>query len=136
MTRSQIGRACVAAVAVVVLAWLGVMERDVRLQDRAAAASRLSDVTPAELAHAETDLRRARLLNPDTTPDVARSAVVRLQGRERDALALLQDIARTEPENLLAWRLLGLYARGSDPALERRALAAQRRLDPVGAARD
>lgn len=130
MTRARVA---VAVVAVVVLAWLGVMERSVRLQAHAAALTHHGG-TPAQLAHAESDLRRARLLNPDSTVDVAISTVQMRAGAQREGFALLEDIARREPENLLAWRLLGLYARGSEPAVARRALAARRRLDPVGSA--
>src|SRR3954452_6527975 len=57
LTRA-VARAVVALTAVLVLGWLGVMERNVRLQERAAAALR-STGDPAVLARAETDLRRA-----------------------------------------------------------------------------
>ena len=66
------GRAGVAVIAVLALAWLAVMERDVRLEARGAAALR-SKSEPAVLARAETDLRRANLLNPGTGPDLNRA---------------------------------------------------------------
>ncbi len=119
-------RALVAAVAVIVIAWLAVMERDARLQARAGAA-----IDAGELDRAEDDLLRARLLNPDTAPDVTRAVLYRATGRERPAIALLEDVVRREPDNLTAWSVLRLSATGTDPGAFRRALAALQRLDPV-----
>ena len=123
-------RAAVAVVAVLVLGWLGVMERNLRLEQRGTAALR-SKGEPAVLARAETDLRRANLLNPATGPDLTRALVRRARGRTDASVALLEDVLRREPDNLTAWRVLGLLS----PEAAGRALAAQRRLDPVNARR-
>jgi hypothetical protein len=123
-------RAVVAVIAVLLLAWLGVMERDVRLQVRGAAALR-SEGDPGVLARAETDLQRANLLNPGTGPDLSRALVRRARGRTEASVALLEDVLRREPDNLTAWRVLMLLS----PDAAGRALAAQRRLDPVNARR-
>lgn len=122
-------RAAVAIVAVVVLAWLGVMERDARLQASGVAAA----APPPDFARADADLRAARLLNPDTAPDTARAVLYNSVGRKPQAAALLEDVLRREPDNLTAWALLLLVARDDDPAAVRRALAARRRLDPLSA---
>ncbi len=123
-------RAGLGVVGVLVVAWLAVMAHNAHLEARAAAATRHGG-TPGQLAHAAADLRRAGLLNPDTTPDVARAVVLRAQGRDRQAAALVADVVRREPDNLLAWRLVGVYAGDRDPAALVRAGAAQRRLDPL-----
>lgn len=120
----------IAVTAVLVLAWLGVMERDVRLEVRGTAALR-SDVDPAVLARAETDLRRANLLNPGTGPDLSRALVRRARGRSVQSVALLEDVLRREPDNVTAWRVLGVLS----PDSARQSLAAQRRLDPLNARR-
>ena len=125
-------RAAVAAVAVVLLAWLGVMERDARLQARGVAAAGRLDV-PGSAARADAAFRDARLLNPDTAPDVARALVLQARGRRGAAVALLEAVVRREPENVSAWGVLYAVARDADPAAARRALAARRRLDPLGA---
>jgi hypothetical protein len=125
-------RIAVAVLAVLVHAWLGVMERDVRLQARAADKSR-HGATPAELRSAAADLRRATLLNPDATPDLARAVVENARGDRAGAIALVARVVAREPDNLLAWQVLALYARGRDPAALGRALAARRRLDPLRA---
>ncbi len=112
-------RVVLAVVAVMVLVWLGAMERSVRLQ----------------AAGGESAYRDARLLNPDTTPDVRRAFLYQGTGRPEQAAALLEDVLRREPENLDAWGLLYAFTRDRDPATARRALAARERLDPLGAAR-
>ena len=127
-----LARGCLAVVAVVVLGWLAVMERDLRLQERGAEALRPGS-TPARLARAETDLRRARLLNPDTAPDVNLALAQRARGEPARALAAIERVVRREPDNLMAWATLALLARGHDEAAVERAAAARRRLDPLNA---
>jgi hypothetical protein len=127
-------RVAVAVVAVAVIAWLAVMERNVRLQARAVQTSDHL-VVPGNAASAEAAFRDARLLNPDTAPDLGRAYVYQARGRRADAAALLSDIVRREPDNLIAWGVLHSLTRRSDPATARRALAAQARLDPLAARR-
>ena len=123
-------RAVVAAVAVLVLAWLAVMERDTRLQASGRAAAQRLEV-PGNAARAERAFRDARLLNPDTTPDLSRALVLRATGRLEAATALLADVVAREPDNLIAWGALATFARGHDAEAVARALAARRRLDPL-----
>ena len=127
-------RALVAVVALLVLGWLVVMQRDTVLQDRGVAASgKLSE--PGNGARAEREFRDARLLNPDTTPDVGRALLYLAQEKRPAARALLEDVLRREPDNLTAWAALYNVSRGHDPAAGRRALAARARLDPLAARR-
>ncbi len=119
----MIARVAVALLAVVVLAWLGILYRDQRL-----VAGALEAPSPAQ---AESDLRRGRLLNPDTGPDALRSVLLAGTGQRARALAMLEGVLRREPENLYAWSALLSLSRGRDPANTHRALAAQRRLDPL-----
>jgi hypothetical protein len=128
------GRLVVCTVAVLVLAWLAVMERDARLQARGIEAAR--DLrAPGSFARAESDLRGARLLNPDSTPEFARAVLYQAAGRPEQASTLVEEILRREPENLTAWGLLLTIERERDPDAVRRAVTAQRRLDPVNAFR-
>jgi predicted Zn-dependent protease len=127
-------RAAVALVAVLVLGWLAVMERDTRLQERAIKASGRLSVAGNE-ARADAAFRAARFLNPDTTPDVGRAVMYLARERRPAAAALLRDVLRREPDNLTAWSVLYGVTRQSDPATARRALAARKRLDPLAARR-
>jgi hypothetical protein len=114
-------RVSLALVAVAILAWLAVMERDEHLLSRGVETRSVAD------------LRDATLLNPDTGPDLSRALLYRARNRRDDAVALLEGVLRREPDNLTAWGLLYLFSRDADPAVARRALAARRRLDPVSA---
>jgi Tfp pilus assembly protein PilF len=127
-------RICVAVVALGAIGWLGVMERNLRLQERSAAALR-PGTSAAALARAESDLRNARLLNPDTAVDIDRAVVYRTQGDRERALALAEDVVRREPDNLRAWVALALLAGGTQSDAPNRARAALRRLDPFNSQR-
>ena len=124
----MIGRVVVAVVAVVVIAWLGVMERDTRLLARADHAAQARDY-----AAAERDLRDAGTLTADTTADLRRAFLLQATKRGDAARALLEDVVRREPDNLTAWGLLLTFSRQADPAAAERARAQIRRLDPVRA---
>ena len=126
------GRIAVGALAVLVLVWLGLMERDRRLYVRGVATAGALN-TPADVARAESDLRGARLLNPDTAADLQRALVLRYSGRDRQAIALIEDVLRNEPANRTAWGGLLALSRDRDPVAVARARAALRRLDPLNA---
>jgi hypothetical protein len=119
-------RIAVALLAVAALAWLGLMERGVRLQDQAIATASSGDI-----AGAQAQLRHSRLLNPDAEPDRTRALLYVGVHRRRAALDVLESIVRREPDNIAAWGDLLRFGRGVDPAIVRRATAAIGRLDPV-----
>ena len=125
-------RVAAAVVAVLVLGWFAVLERDARRQVSGTEVLRAGGA-PAVLESGERDLRAARLLNPDRRPDIDRALLLQALGRTRDALDLTEDVVRDEPDNLFAWGVLSVLAQNADPAAVRRALDARRRLDPVRA---
>ena len=124
----MIARVAVVGVAVAVIAWLGVMERDTRLLARADHAAQARDY-----AAADRDLRDADTLSVDTTADVRRAFLAQATRRGDEARALLEDVVRREPDNLTAWGLLLTFSREADPAAAERARAQIRRLDPLRA---
>lgn len=125
-------RACVAALALAMLAWLSVMALDDRALRRGVELSgRLRGA--ADAARAEAALRDARRLNPDSSPDVGRAVLYEGRGERERSAALIESVLRREPENLAAWALLYRLTRTRDPAAARRALAARARLDPLNA---
>ena len=117
-------------------AWLGVMERDPRLQERGVEALRPGGGRPSWRAPRRT-CARARLLNPDTAPDVGRAlALPRARARRSVPLALLEDVLRArarQPDRVGACSSCSRAGATRRPPA--RALAAQRRLDPVNARR-
>ena len=123
-------RPLVAVIAVLVIGWLAVLERDARLYDRGIAAGGSLD-DPATIARAEADMRDARLLNPDRTPDLGLAVILNTTRRQAAAQRVLEDVVRAEPDNLSAWDALDFVNGDRDPALKRRAAAEIRRLDPL-----
>jgi hypothetical protein len=123
-------RVVVAVLAVAVIGWLAVMERDARLYDRAIAAGGKLD-RPATIARAESDLQDAKWLNPDRAPDLARVVVLVTTGRRNAAVAVAEDVVRAEPDSVSAWDALEYADGGRDPAIQRRVDAALARLDPL-----
>jgi hypothetical protein len=122
-----IARVGLALAAVVVIAWLGVIERGVRLQHTAIAES-----SRPPIGDAYRDFRRARLLNPDTAPDVLIALLDSAHGKPARSVAELQAVTRREPENLFAWVQIYKIAHGNRMAVaEREALREMARLDPV-----
>lgn len=120
----MVARIALALVCLVVAAWLALGLRDARLEQRGTDLSRTpAAVDDAAVAReADEQLADAELLNPDTNPIVVRSGLALRRGDLDRGIALLEDVVEREPENLPAWRLLGLAARAAhDPGLERRA---------------
>lgn len=122
----MVARVLVAVLAIVVLAWLGVMERDTRLLATWGPTSRTEGVRAAD-----DQLRSATFLNPDTTPDLQRGLLYLGNRRLRRSAATVQGVLRREPDNIDAWGELFLVGRGHDRSLVHRARNAVRRLDPV-----
>ena len=122
----MIARVALALVAVVVIAWLAVMERDTRVQSRA-----LAESGRPPISRAYSDFRSARFLNPDTAPDVLLGLLDAVHGQTSRGIARLEAVVRREPENLFAWGQLYKVAQGHDQAVANRALVELARLDPL-----
>jgi Flp pilus assembly protein TadD len=123
-----IGRVALAALAVLVIAWLVIMERNTRLE-----AGSLNQAARGHTAQALRDLHDAELLNPDTTPLLRRGLLYFTRGNAAQTRAALNSVLAKEPDNLQAWSGLLALSRHGDPAGTRRALAAIKRLDPLDA---
>lgn len=124
-------RFALLAVAILALAWLGVLWRDHRIVDGESPAL-LGDarLTAAEFERGEERLRDAALLNPDPTWRL--NLGLALIGRDqRRAVAELRPVVEAEPENVTAWKLLFVAARGADERLAERARERIERLDPL-----
>jgi hypothetical protein len=129
----MVTRAAVALVAALAIGWLGVLLRDERIG--ASAGVRIfyaPELPPAELGRQLDRMEGARLLDPDPKVDLNRAGLLLLRGRRAEAAAIAGAQARREPANLEAWRIVFQATRGSDPARAAQALAAIRRLNPLG----
>jgi len=119
--------------AVAVIAWLAVGLRNARLE---ADGARLIGDTPAtappaDLADARDSYSRARDLSADSGPEVREAGLANFTGHRREALDLLQDVVRREPENFDAWLLMASAAARVDPQLAARARDRARSLNPL-----
>ncbi len=127
----MLGRVALAALCLIVAAWLALGLHDVRLEQDGTELSRSpAAVTDAAVARdADDKLADAELLNPDTAPLLNRSGLALRRGDTERGIELLQDVVEREPENLPAWRLLAVAASAArGRQLEREASARVRRL--------
>jgi len=123
----------VALIAVLVLAWVGLLLRDHRLGEEAkVGAFSRPDLPQAERDRRAEGLKDAQLLNPDSSLELARGSYLLSTGRAEDAVAVAESLLRDEPENIGAWGLLSQAAGTLDPARAAQAEAEIRRLDPLG----
>jgi hypothetical protein len=109
------------ALAVLVIAWVGVLLRDLEVgQD--AAASR----DPGRL-------EGARVLDPSLYWDQVRAGVLLINGDAAAAAAAAEQLVRAEPDNAVAWSVLRAATRRTDPARSAEATRELRRLNPLTA---
>jgi len=107
--------------AVLVIAWVGVLLRDLEVGKDAVAsrdAGRLEDV---------------RVLDPSRYWDQVRAGVLLLDGDAEAAAAQAEQLVRAEPDNAVAWSVLGAATRRTDPGRAAEATRALRRLNPLSA---
>jgi predicted Zn-dependent protease len=124
-----LARAAVAAVALLVLAYLAVGLRNVDLAERGERLAALQDPTAAQVDEAADLLERARLLDPDTRPLLVEGRLLAARGDD-EGRALLERAVEREPDNVLAWSVLAVATQEADPARSREAQARMRELSP------
>jgi len=126
-------RAVLAVIAVLVLAWVGVLLRNHEIgKDAAIRAFFGPKLSQAER---ERDLERlddAQLLDPNAYWKVARANYLILDGNRTGAARAAEQLVSDEPQNIFAWGTLVQASRRSDPARASEAAAEIRRLNPLG----
>lgn len=127
-----LSRAALALVAILVLAWVGVLVRNHEVAHQAEARSFAPGVPAADRERDLDRLESAELLDPSVEWDLARASAFLLSGDAPAAVRVARDVTSREPENVLAWGALYASASQADPALARRAAAEIRRLSPLG----
>jgi Flp pilus assembly protein TadD len=111
-------RALVLIVALAAVAFAAVEERAARRADALSQlALELHGQPRAELAHARALRDSARHVSPDTAPALDYAVLLGRAGNLRAAGAQAQRVTREEPENIRAWAVLSVAARGYDSDL-------------------
>ena len=124
-------RAILLVVALVAVGYLAVqLQASHRLDEGKEIAFSPRQVSPSDSRRAERRLEDAEALNNDATPDIYRAIVIARAGRRQEAIGILQDVVRREPENVEAWGWLEFASRGRYPALNARVRARIRELNP------
>jgi hypothetical protein len=142
----MLARISLAAVALLVAAWMAVLIRDAHLFDHATAPPPGGvGALPAELRRPGGVDRRAeqlhasRLLNPDTAPELQIAVFLEVRGAPPDlarALRIATSVAHREPQNLDAWvDILAIDRARGEQGGARVALERIRQLDPLLAPR-
>ena len=128
--RAMLARVVLALVAVLVLAWVGVLLRDERIGQ--SAADRVlygPPLPPDEFARQLERLEDAELLSPDSRWAEARAGFL-LRRDQPAAARAAEALLRDEPANIDVWVTLYEATKKSDPRRAAQALAEIRRLDP------
>lgn len=128
-------RVALAVLAVLCLIVLGFWARASVLETH---AQRISDdpfqVTNApRVADAQRSLERAGQRNPDHRPALVRGQLLIRAGREQEAIEVLEELTRAEPESVEAWAQLAVASLEVDPAQARDARRRVLELNPLAA---
>ncbi len=137
----MIVRAALALFAALALAWMVVLLNDAHdlAHGTAVPGGKTANLlpilrTPATFKARVDEVRSAKLLNPDSQPDIAIAGDYALRTHPGDldrALAMMLAVVRREPQNLQAWvDLLGIQELRHDPAGARAAAVHIHLLDP------
>ena len=133
--RATVARGLVALLAVALIAWFGLLARNHAI-GTSASSRVVSDpgMGAADWERTMDDLDRADLLDPSSQWRLVRAQYLLLRDR-RAAMAVADDVLRSEPDNLGAWWVVLRAARGIDRARWREAASEIRRLNPAPVAR-
>jgi hypothetical protein len=125
-------RGALVLVAVLSLAWLGVLYRDRRVgQDAADVIFYQPGLGPAEWERQMERISDARLLDPDRHWELTRARYFLLRDMPRRALRSADRLVSEEPDNLDAWIVVYKASRSVDRRRSARAAAEIRRLNPL-----
>jgi predicted Zn-dependent protease len=126
-------RALLALLAVLVLAWVGVLLRNHELGEDALARSFFAAQLGEEQRQRDLeDLEDAELLDPSSSWDVTTANYLLLSGDVPGAARAAERLVRDEPDNVSAWNVLQRATADSDPSRSAEAAAEIRRLNPRG----
>ena len=122
-----------ALIAVLVLAWVGVLARNYEIgKDPAVRAFFGPKLSKAERQRDLDRLDDAQLLDPNAYWRIARANYYILEGAGDEAARAAEQLVREEPQNVFTWSTLLQATRTSDPERAREAAREIRQLNPLG----
>ncbi|HEY1358006.1 MAG TPA: hypothetical protein VGF21_06860 [Thermoleophilaceae bacterium] len=124
-------RFLLALVAVLALAWTGVLLRDYERGHDPSTRAFNPRLGARERDRELARVKDAQFLDPSSDWQLARAGAYLAGRRPAEARRLAEEIVRGEPENLGAWSVLLQATLGRDPARAREAKARLKRLDPL-----
>jgi hypothetical protein len=127
-------RVALAVCALAACVWLFAGLRASRLQEDGERPFGGARIGGAEIEHRRDLLDDASRFNPDPTPEVRDAQLLLVAHRDREAVRVLEDVVRREPENYEAWLALRQAAVRIDPPLSRQATRKALRLNPLARA--
>lgn len=129
---SAAARATLVAIAGACLALSVVWLRDNRQLERGSALAGTRNATAAQRELAIRLLKSARTLNADNAPLVIIAAQESLLDRPTEAVATLEKVLRSEPENHVVWTVLADIEATRSPRRSAEARKRARALNPYG----
>jgi predicted Zn-dependent protease len=120
-----IGRAVLLVLALATAGWLASGYAGARDEQRAVYGDARTN-----RAEAIRLLDAARARRPDSTVTPRLAGLLVLEGRQREATAMLRPLLRAEPDNATGWAVLALALRETDPAAAQQALRRRLALVP------
>lgn len=124
-------RIALAVCALVACVWLFAGLRASRLQEDGERPFGSARIDNAEIEHRRDLLDDASRFNPDPTPEIRDAQLLLVAHRDREAVRVLEDVVKREPENYEAWLALRQAAVRVDPPLSRHATREALRLNPL-----
>ena len=121
-------RLLLSLLAAAIFAWLVISWNDDRLQTQGIV---LLERQPPETAEALERFRSAKLLSASLQPDAFEASALFLNGDRARAVAGLERLLQSEPENRTGWLLLGSWLRSDDPIASARAFERAAQLDGI-----
>jgi hypothetical protein len=125
-----LARLSLAGLALIACAWFVLGIRQAHDLGVATSIAQNRSISPAQAAHAESLLDSAATLNPDKEVQLVRAQIASAAGNDTRAIALAQQVANAEPENVVAWYVMAQVS-GSSGQLLLTAFRHIRELSPV-----
>src|SRR6516225_3216738 len=113
----RVSRVVLAAVAVLIVAWMAVLLRDLLLIRQVNQIASGPHPSAAEIRHGRMLARDSGLLNPNRSLPLISEAVIDQAAHDSAGMIrVYQQMLRAEPRDADVWYLLAAAARSSDPA--------------------